>query len=88
MNSNKTTVRARVDVSLDHLSVAMPAVAVVRHLGDQVLVRARSGNRDSGASAIEWVLIMAIAISIVLAVGATLYTKLTNKATNLDLTTP
>lgn len=47
---------------------------------------AQDGER--GASAIEWVIISAILIVIVGIVGGILITKLTAKATSLDLTTP
>jgi hypothetical protein len=45
-----------------------------------------SGER--GASAIEWVIISAVLILIVGAVGGILYNKISAKATSLDLNTP
>lgn len=55
----------------------------VRRRMDKAAGLARSGER--GASAIEWVIISAVLILIVGVVGGILYTKITDKATSLDL---
>lgn len=88
MNSTKTGLRAQLDSHLEAVTVAVPLTAVLMHQNDRLVARARRNGNDLGASTLEWVVISAIIVSIVLAVGATLYTKMTTKATNLDLTTP
>lgn len=54
---------------------------------DVHLKRARRLD-DRGASAIEWVVISALLIAIALAVGVTIRTRITDKATTLNLDTP
>jgi Flp pilus assembly pilin Flp len=60
--------------------------AQVRLRMDKASDLARNGER--GASAIEWVIISALLIAIVLAIGATIKGKLQTKATELNLDTP
>jgi Flp pilus assembly pilin Flp len=47
--------------------------------------RGLSQDGERGASAIEWVIISALLIAIVLAVGGIILNKLTAKATSLNL---
>lgn len=88
MTSSHTAVRRNLDAALASVTVALPVVAGVAHAGDRVAARVRRQHGQLGATAVEWVVISAIIVTIVLAVGATLYTRLNDKATELDLTTP
>jgi Flp pilus assembly pilin Flp len=62
------------------------AEAHIRLRIDNASDLAQDGER--GASAIEWVIISAILIVIVGVVGTIITTKIRDKATSLDLTTP
>jgi Flp pilus assembly pilin Flp len=67
----------------------LPEVAYGRAVFD--LLRARIGeaeDREAGVSTVEWVLISAILVTLVLAVGGILLTKWQNKATSIPTTTP
>ena len=88
MNSTKTGVRGQLGPQLETMTVTLPIAAVLMYGGDRLLARVRRNGNEVGASTLEWVVISAIIVTIVLAVGATLYTRLTDKATDLDLTTP
>lgn len=70
------------------MSVTVPVTAALLHTGDRLVARIRRGDRELGASTVEWVVITALLVTMVLAVGLTLYAKITAKATDLDLTTP
>lgn len=88
MNSTTTGLRRGVDAGLEQMSVTVPVTAALLHTGDRLVARTRRGDRELGASTVEWVVITALLVTIVLAVGLTLYNKITAKATDLDLTTP
>ena len=88
MNSTKTGLRRSVGAGLEQMSVTVPVTAALLHTSDRVVARTRRGDRELGASAVEWVVITALLVTMVLAVGVTLYNKITAKATDLDLTTP
>jgi len=49
--------------------------------------RLRSGELDRGASAIEWAIITAVLAVIAVAIGKTIYDKVTQKAAEIDTTT-
>lgn len=66
---------------------ANPQAVILLAYRDALLARGRR-ERDRGDMPMGWVLVAALTISIVLAVGAILMTQLTNKASSLDLTTP
>lgn len=70
------------------LLMATPEVAVLRAYYRKAWLRARRSGADRGEMAMGWVLVAAITITIVLAVGGILLTKMRTKATSLDLTTP
>lgn len=57
------------------------AFVQVRH------ARVRSGELDRGASAIEWAIITAVLAVIAVAIGKTIYDKVTQKAAEIDTTT-
>lgn len=88
MNSTKTGVRAQLGPHLETMTVTVPIAAALMYGSDRLVARVRRNGNEVGASTLEWVVISAIIVTIVLAVGATLYTRLTDKATDLDLTTP
>ena len=88
MNRSKTAVRRSVDAGLAQATGALPVAAALAYAGDRLVARVRRGHGARGATAVEWVVISAIIVTIVLAVGATLYSRLTDKASDLDLTTP
>lgn len=80
---------SKVDTGLEHAVVAVPATLPLVHAHDRVLARLRSeGRREDGASVVEWVLITAISLAIVLAVGALIQSKLMDKVNEIDFTTP
>lgn len=86
MNKNLLT---KVDTGLEYAVVAVPATLPLVHAHDRLLARLRSqGRRDEGASVVEWVLITALSLAIVLAVGAAIRSKLTEKVGEIDFTTP
>lgn len=64
------------------------AELLIRSRIDRARSRVIVGPRDLGASVLEWVIISALVLGITLAVGATLRTKLTDKANTIQLTTP
>ncbi len=88
MNSSTTAPGPRLNAALAQVTVLLPVAAALAHAGDRVVARVRHEHGARGASAVEWVVISAIIVTIVLAVGATLYTRLNDKASELDLTTP
>ena len=88
MTSSTSATRPRLNAALAQLTVTLPLAAAVAHAGDRVVARVRDEHGARGATAVEWVVISAIIVTIVLAVGATLYSRLTDKASDLDLTTP
>lgn len=70
------------------LLMATPELAVVRSYLHAARLRTRRAETDRGEMAMGWVLVAAITITIVLAVGGILLAKMRTKATSLDLTTP
>ncbi|MCI0686312.1 MAG: hypothetical protein L0Y54_03605 [Sporichthyaceae bacterium] len=64
-----------------------PRAAALLAYRDVVVSRIRRGA-DRGDMPMGWVLVVALTIGIVLAVGGILMTKLQTKANGLDLTTP
>jgi len=100
---NHTTDRAdsgrRTDRAVDALAevtgrllAVIPAMAVVGVLGlrvwDRGRARVHAGDSQRGASVLEWVLILAVVITIVAAVAVVVMTKLVDKSNELDLSTP
>ncbi|GAB3678663.1 hypothetical protein [Angustibacter aerolatus] len=71
---------------LDNFNPLTPLGFMVMMLRDRT-ARLRTAD-DTGASAIEWVLITVIVVGIVAAIGLTIKNKITTKANTLDLTTP
>jgi hypothetical protein len=63
------------------------AELLVRSRIDRARRRVRQQPADLGASVIEWVIISALVVTIAVAVGGILLTKLKDKATSIDLTT-
>lgn len=79
----------KVDTSLEYAVVAVPATLPLVHAHDRVMARLRAdGKHDAGASVVEWVLITAVSLAIVLAVGALIRQKLVDKTNDIDFTTP
>ena len=70
------------------LLMATPELAVLRTYHRAAWLRARRTDTDRGEMAMGWVLVAAITITIVLAVGGILLSKMQTKANSLDLTTP
>ena len=72
------------------LIVAVPAVAPLLVLRDRLTARVRRAgvDGDAGFSVVEWVLLIAVTITIVTAVSTIVIAKLRAKANQLDLTTP
>ncbi|HKE49890.1 MAG TPA: hypothetical protein VKE25_00130 [Actinomycetes bacterium] len=70
------------------LLMATPELAILRSYLQAGLVRAKRPGADRGEMAMGWVLVAAITITIVLAVGGILLAKMRTKANSLDLTTP
>jgi hypothetical protein len=68
----------------------IPEVAYGRALLARVLDRVRGSedDRELGASAAEWVLITAITVTIVVAVGGILLAKWRTKASSIPTSTP
>lgn len=84
-----TKLLSKVDTGLEYAVGAVPATLPLVHAHDRVMARLRAdGQHDTGASVVEWVLITAVLLAIVLAVGATLRQKLQDKTNNIDFTTP
>lgn len=67
--------------------VALP-VLVALALADRVTARLRASGRDAGVSAVEWVLITAVAVTIVAGVAVVIRQRIVDKANQLELTTP
>ena len=88
MNSSKTAVRRQVDTGLARATVVVPMLAVLAHAGDRITARVRRGDSELGASVVEWVVITALVVTMALAVGVVIATRVTGKANELDLTTP
>ena len=83
-----TNLRDRVDAGLDQFVMAVPAATPLVVLGDRALARVRSDDPEAGASVLELVVISAVVLAIVLTVGVIIRTRITEKANQLDLTTP
>ena len=80
---------SKVDTGLEYAVVAVPATLPLVHAHDRVMARLRAdGEHEAGASVVEWVLITAVLLAIVLAIGATLRQKLQTKTDQIDFTTP
>ena len=88
MSKSKTGLRDQLDSNLSYLTVLVPATAALMAASDRTTRRLRAGGRDTGASAVEWVVITALIVTAVLAVGLILTNKFKGKANDLDLTTP
>lgn len=70
------------------LLMATPELALLRSYLQAGRLRAKRPGADRGEMAMGWVLVAAITITIVIAVGTILLTKMRSKANSLDLTTP
>ena len=70
------------------LLMATPELAILRSYLQVGRLRAKRPGADRGEMAMGWVLVAAITITIVIAVGTILLTKVRTKANSLDLTTP
>jgi hypothetical protein len=70
------------------LLMATPELAILRSYLQAGRLRAKRPGSDRGEMAMGWVLVAAITITIVLAVGGILLAKMRTKANSLDLTTP
>lgn len=68
--------------------VQAPQLAILRVHHKAAWLRARRTGSDRGDFAMGWVLVAAITITIVLAVGGILLQVMEDKANSLDLTTP
>lgn len=67
-----------------------PEVAYAKGVFDIVRDRIASDENesDAGVSTVEWILISALLVTLVLAVGVILYNKWTAKATSIPTNTP
>lgn len=67
-----------------------PEVIYAKAVFDVVRDRIAAADEDpeAGASTVEWILISALLVTMVVAVGAILYSKWTTKATSIPTTTP
>jgi hypothetical protein len=73
------------------LSPATPAgyaELLIRGRIDRARARTQGSARDLGASVVEWVIISALLVGIAVAVGGILLTRLSEKATSINLDTP
>jgi len=70
------------------LLMVTPELAMLRTYHQAARLRAKRAGADRGEMAMGWVLVAAITITIVLAVGGILLSKMQTKANSLDLTTP
>ena len=70
------------------LLMVTPELAILRTYHQAARLRAKCAGVDRGEMAMGWVLVAAITITIVLAVGGILLSKMQTKANSLDLTTP
>lgn len=74
------------------LALSIPALAGAALLALALLDRARSrlraGDREAGVGVVEWVLLIAVVVTIVAAVAVVVRQKVTAKANELDLGTP
>ena len=89
---HRTTRRHAVLARLVGAALMLPLTALPVLIGlavtDRVSARLRASGRDAGVSAVEWVLITAVAVTIVAAVAVVIRQRITDKANSLDLTTP
>jgi Flp pilus assembly pilin Flp len=70
---------------LDHLDrLGIPAVSYLAAVLRRRIDRATGDDPERGASAVEWVVISAIVVGIVLGVGALIYNALDTKAGNVS----
>jgi hypothetical protein len=70
------------------LLMVTPELAILRTYHQAARLRTKRAGVDRGEMAMGWVLVAAITITIVIAVGTILLTKMRTKANSLDLTTP
>ena len=89
---HRATRRPDVLARLVGAALMLPLTALPVLIGlavtDRVSARLRASGRDAGVSAVEWVLITAVAVTIVAAVAVVIRQRIADKANSLDLTTP
>jgi hypothetical protein len=69
------------------LARVFPELALGLALFTAVRERVRAEGPDRG-DAIQWVILTAVGAAIAITVGTIIYNKLTNKANNIDVSTP
>lgn len=87
-SSRATSAAAALPVLVLPVLLALALVGQARTQLGHVRGPHRSRAADTGASVVEWVLVVAIVVGITVAVGAIIRTRVVDKSNDLDLTTP
>jgi hypothetical protein len=70
------------------LIAVLPEAALLLALYDGLRTRLRTGGGSDRGDTVQWVILTAIGAAIAITVGTIIYTKLTAKANQIDVTTP
>ena len=77
----------RTRTALTAVTAVFPELAVGIALWEAWHARVRGDDPERG-DAIQWVILTAVGAAIAITVGTIIYSKLTSKANNIDVTTP
>jgi hypothetical protein len=73
--------------ALSAVAAVFPELAIGVALWEAWQTRVRGDDPERG-DAIQWVILTAVGAAIAITVGTIIYSKLTSKANNIDVTTP